>query len=169
MSVEVTQIVDVVPMNASHLEEIYEIEVLSFAVPWSKRAFRKELENPLSMSYTLSLPLATGKKVVGYSFNWLTQDEFHILNLAVHPLQRRKGYGRRRLEYSLRRAAERGATRGFLEVRRSNSSAIELYRALGFKTVGVRPRYYSNNHEDAFVMRLDLPAVSLPWNAGSAP
>src|SRR5574341_171716 len=153
MSVEVSHVLQIVPMNVRHLDEVFEIEALSFSVPWSKKAFKKELENPVSFSYVVHLPLTDGGKVVGYACNWLTQDEFHILNLAVHPHYRRKGMGRRLLEYYMRRAEERGAAKAFLEVRRSNSPAIELYKALGFYIVSVRPRYYSNNHEDAIVMR----------------
>ena len=45
---------------------------------------------------------------------------------------------------------------GTLEVRRSNGPAIALYNQLGFRTVGMRPRYYNDNQEDAVVMIMDL-------------
>ena len=151
-----TMVVEIVPMGFAHLSEIYEIELLSFPVPWSRKAFRKELENSSSLSYAAHLPLNGGSRVVGYVCNWLIEDEFHILNLAVHPQHRRKGIGRRLLEYSLHRAEQRDAEKAFLEVRRSNSPAIELYKKLGFRIIGVRPRYYSNNNEDAIIMTLDM-------------
>jgi len=151
-----TMVVDIVPMGLTHINEVYEIELLSFPVPWSRKSFRKELENSSSLSYAAHLPLNGGSKVVGYVCNWLIEDEFHILNLAVHPQHRRKGIGRTLLEYSLHRADQRDAEKAFLEVRRSNSPAIELYKKLGFRIIGVRPRYYSNNHEDAIIMTLDM-------------
>jgi ribosomal-protein-alanine N-acetyltransferase len=44
-----------------------------------------------------------------------------------------------------------------LEVRPSNQAAIDLYRAFGFVTARVRPRYYADNGEDAIEMTLALP------------
>jgi ribosomal-protein-alanine N-acetyltransferase len=43
-----------------------------------------------------------------------------------------------------------------LEVRRGNAPAIALYRSLGYREVGVRPRYYAEDGEDALVMDKDL-------------
>ncbi|MBM3148137.1 MAG: hypothetical protein FJ000_09635, partial [Actinobacteria bacterium] len=42
-----------------------------------------------------------------------------------------------------------------LEVRVSNSAAIELYRSFGFVSTGVRPCYYDDDHEDALIMWRD--------------
>ena len=39
-----------------------------------------------------------------------------------------------------------------LEVRRSNAGAITLYESFGFRSAGVRRRYYADNGEDAIVM-----------------
>jgi ribosomal-protein-alanine N-acetyltransferase len=39
-----------------------------------------------------------------------------------------------------------------LEVRVSNEPAIKLYRKHGFKEEGIRPGYYTDNHEDALIM-----------------
>jgi ribosomal-protein-alanine N-acetyltransferase len=39
-----------------------------------------------------------------------------------------------------------------LEVRRSNGGAIQLYERFGFRSAGVRPRYYADNGEDAVIM-----------------
>ena len=42
-----------------------------------------------------------------------------------------------------------------LEVRVSNLAAQALYEKYGFKKVGVRKRYYTDNNEDAYVMNTD--------------
>jgi ribosomal-protein-alanine N-acetyltransferase len=47
-----------------------------------------------------------------------------------------------------------------LEVRRSNSAAIQLYRKLGFSVTGVRPGYYADNQEDAIEMMLTLDPLT---------
>jgi len=39
-----------------------------------------------------------------------------------------------------------------LEVRPSNRAAIALYEKFGFKVKGIRPRYYTDTLEDAFIM-----------------
>jgi ribosomal-protein-alanine N-acetyltransferase len=43
-----------------------------------------------------------------------------------------------------------------LEVRVSNQAAASLYRSFGFREVGIRPRYYADNGEDALLMDLEL-------------
>jgi ribosomal-protein-alanine N-acetyltransferase len=48
-----------------------------------------------------------------------------------------------------------GSDRVTLEVRVSNAVAQNLYRKYGFREEGVRPRYYSDNGEDAYIMTAD--------------
>ena len=90
--------------------------------------------------------------VVGYILVALQMDVWHILNVTVHPLHR----GRRIGDALVRSAMTLGDRRdhaGFtLEVRVSNDRAIRLYDRLGFVSHGVRPRYYSDNSEDALIM-----------------
>ena len=87
---------------------------------------------------------------------WLVADELHVLNIATHPGQRRRGHARALLEHALAFARENAVRHVLLEVRRSNASAIALYRRLGFVAMGVRARYYPDD-EDAveMVLRLD--------------
>jgi hypothetical protein len=68
---------------------------------------------------------------------------------------RRQGIGERLLLALLDLAAARGAHEATLEVRPSNLPARRLYEKYGFKVVGVRPRYYSDNNEDALIMTTD--------------
>ena len=70
--------------------------------------------------------------------------------------ERQRGVATRLLEEALRVA--RGERMRFctLEVRLSNEAAKGFYRKLGFEARGLRPRYYSDNNEDAVIMWLDL-------------
>ena len=79
-------------------------------------------------------------------------DEGHIITFAVHPDWRRQHIGERLLLAFLDLAAERGAHEATLEVRLSNLPARRLYEKFGFRPVGLRPRYYSDNGEDALIM-----------------
>ena len=89
-------------------------------------------------------------------------DEAHITTFAVDPRWRRRGIGERLLLALLDLAMERRAREATLEVRLSNLAARRLYEKYGFRPVGLRPRYYSDDSEDALIMtteRLDGPPM----------
>jgi ribosomal-protein-alanine N-acetyltransferase len=133
---------------------IWNIEKLSFPSPWGLFSFVTELRNPMSTTL-VAAPVSGGRKQIwGYLIYWLVADEMHILNLAVHPDQRRRGLARSLLAAGLSRAKEAGAACAWLEVRPSNLPAQKLYAAFGFRQVGVRPRYYSDTQEDALLFSL---------------
>ncbi|MDB5440063.1 MAG: ribosomal-protein-alanine acetyltransferase [Caulobacteraceae bacterium] len=85
-------------------------------------------------------------------------DEAEILTLAVEPAGRRRGLGRRLTEQAAAQAAQRGAAKLFLEVAIDNPAAIALYRACGFRELGLRRGYYSRVESaiDALVLGRDL-------------
>jgi ribosomal-protein-alanine N-acetyltransferase len=63
--------------------------------------------------------------------------------------------GERLLVRALDASREREARRVTLEVRKSNSVAISLYKKYGFREAAVRRGYYSDNGEDALIMWVD--------------
>jgi len=78
---------------------------------------------------------------------------WHLMNVAVAPERRRSGIARGLIG---RLIEEGGGDLPFtLEVRVSNRPAISMYERLGFRSAGVRPRYYQDNGEDALIMWLD--------------
>ena len=95
---------------------------------------------------------ASGARVLGFLVvRQIAPDEREILNLAVDPSARRRGVARKLLETEMRRMK----TQWFLEVRASNSSAIELYERAGFRMAGRRESYYNNPAEPGIVMKFD--------------
>ncbi len=102
----------------------------------------------------------TEAHVEGYLIGRDVAGSGEVLNLAVDPSRRRAGIARALLKEGLRTLGERGAEEVFLEVRASNSPAIELYRAAGFRPVGIRADYYRNPREDAMVLRLGLSRLA---------
>ncbi len=94
--------------------------------------------------------------MVGFIVFWLVHDEVHVLNVVTAREARRRGVGRALMEEAADAGRKRGAVLATLEVRRSNEAALALYRTLGYRQVGVRPKYYAEEGEDAIVMLLDL-------------
>ena len=75
------------------------------------------------------------------------------MNVAVAPERRRLGIATRLITQLFETAG--GELPTTLEVRVSNREAIAMYEGLGFRSAGVRPRYYQDNGEDALIMWLD--------------
>ena len=80
--------------------------------------------------------------------------EMELLNLAVGPNWRRKGYASALLNAALTECRQRGHQAVFLEVRESNERALAFYKKHGFSASGRRPRYYRNPEEAAVTMFL---------------
>ncbi len=121
-------------------------------MPWPSYAFRQELETN-RMAHYLVCPV--GADLVAYGGLWLMVDEAHVTSFAVLPAWRRHGIGGRLMLELMDLAADLGARVATLEVRLSNEAARLLYQRFGFRPVGVRPRYYSDNGEDALIMTTD--------------
>jgi len=153
-------------MQVDDIEQVHGIDQASFSLPWSIGSYRFELlQNPASLLWVAEWAPPQGeKRVVGSIGVWLILDEVHIATLSVHPDFRGKGISRALLAVALQEAIRKGARRCTLEVRAGNAIAQALYRRFGFKVVGLRPRYYRDNDEDAFIMALDdLGREYLEW------
>jgi [ribosomal protein S18]-alanine N-acetyltransferase len=101
------------------------------------------------------------RSVMGYAGMWiLAGSDAHITTIAVHPLYRGRGIGELLLIRCIDRALETHAERMTLEVRVSNSVAKRLYEKYRFSIQGRRPRYYSDNGEDAEIMT--TPEIDSP-------
>ena len=92
------------------------------------------------------------KDIAGYVSVWYQGEEAHITEIAVRESMRGNGIGELLLIGSLRAAVEYGSKVMTLEVRVSNFIAQRLYEKYGFKSVGIRKAYYSDNREDATIM-----------------
>jgi ribosomal-protein-alanine N-acetyltransferase len=148
------------PMRVEDLPAIHEIERQSFTTPWPPHAYRAELEANRLAHY---LVVRVDGQLVGYAGMWLMVDEAHITTFAVHPAWRRQRIAERLLLVLLDLGVRRHAREATLEVRLSNMAARRLYEKFGFRPVGVRPRYYSDDNEDALIMTtetLDGPQMT---------
>ena len=148
------------PFHISFLEEedipaVMEIERASFSLPWSAGIYRYELrDNPYAFYLCVRTTEQNLPSIAAYGGIWLYLPEAHVSTIAVHPRLRGLHLGAWLLAAMLVRAAREGAEEATLEVRVSNYVAQRLYRTFGFRVVGRRPRYYSDNKEDAYIMSL---------------
>jgi [ribosomal protein S18]-alanine N-acetyltransferase len=136
-------------MKLEDLPAVHAIERASFESPWPPEAYRNDLETNRLAQYLVA---RVGDEVAAYGGMWLMVDEGHIITFAVHPAWRRQHVGERLLLAFVDLASERRAHEATLEVRLSNLPARRLYEKFGFRPVGLRPRYYSDNGEDALIM-----------------
>lgn len=136
-------------MTSKDIDQVLEVERKTFKTPWSKNAFEKEMNhNELAMYVVIQ----DDKRVFGYAGLWIIGDEGHITNVAVHPEYRKKGYGDKLIHKLIEEGKKRGINAYTLEVRVSNKAAQNLYCKYGFENVGIRPKYYEDNKEDAMIM-----------------
>ncbi len=161
-------------MQPEDLSQVRRIEKASFSVPWPRDAYRREILNNNRAWYFVArrtdaeppppppprrFPFnlwprdpVTAEDVVAFGGLWLMVDEAHITTIAVEPSHRGRGIGEALIVEMAKLSQLRGATRMTLEVRMSNRVAQNLYRKYGFVDHGVRPRYYSDDREDALIM-----------------
>lgn len=140
------------PMGKANLSDVLNIERKCFPSPWSRTGFEEVLSREHSQAYVIKGMYRGRVRVIGYLCLWLFLDEMHILNLAIHPEFQRQGLGQKLLEHALDLAEKRGICWATLEVRKSNRVALSLYKKMGFEPVRIRPKYYTDNREDAVVM-----------------
>lgn len=151
---QATQPYAIEPLRPADIDSVLEIGRLSFKSPWSRQVFAEELSR--SWARIDVLRNTANGRVIAFCNTWMVADEIHLLNVATCPPERRRGHASRLLAHvvdAARRAEFRVVT---LEVRRSNEAAQRLYRRFAFKVVGVRPRYYVDDGEDAILMSLEL-------------
>ncbi|GIV80936.1 MAG: ribosomal-protein-alanine acetyltransferase [Anaerolineae bacterium] len=160
------------PMRLSDIEQVVQIDRLSFSTPWSANAYRFELTNR-DTSHLVVLELASpanhsaqrwrwlsrlftrqtpAGQLVGYGGCWLIAGEAHISTIAVHPDFRGQGLGELLLASMLKRAILLHGEYSVLEVRESNVTAQALYRKYEYRVVGRRRHYYRDDGEDALLM-----------------
>lgn len=163
-------------MTLADVSQVVGIDRQSFSPPWSAQSYAYEIkesnyshmmvlerhdgDKPLNGLRRLMLNLSgmaqPEHRVLAYGGLWHISNEAHISTIAVDPTQRGRGYGEVALVGMLCRSLTLRAGYVLLEVRVSNFVAQNLYFKYGFFVTAVKPRYYHNDGEDAYEMRLDL-------------
>ncbi len=138
------------PATEEDLDQVVAIERASIVPPWTRAAFAAELTKPSGKFWVLTDD-ETDKKVMAYAVFSFPAEQAHLVTFAVHPEERRKGLGlyllRRLIQYVMRKQGDSIV----LEVRKSNTAAVQLYQGLGFIVIHTIPKFYPDG-EDAFSM-----------------
>lgn len=143
-------------MKGEDIPEVMEIEKISFKSPWPEFHFYEEITNPYSHPYVLEGKFMDGRnQIVGYIFLWVFGEEIEIANIAVHPNYRNMKIGTSMLS-TVEEIFRDKSKKIFLEVRVSNIPARNLYKKMGYREVGIRKRYYTDNFEDAIIMMKEI-------------
>jgi ribosomal-protein-alanine N-acetyltransferase len=164
-----TNKIEIVNMARKHLRFLTHLEHMCFSLPWSFSSLEAELAKEKSIflvalkdakqfiKISPSIPdfcfLPQDNKIImGYIGMQTVCDEGYITNLAVFPLFRKLGVGRKLLQAILNKAKEQHLKFVSLEVRVSNIPAIRLYKSEGFVILGKRKKFYTSPSEDALIM-----------------
>jgi ribosomal-protein-alanine N-acetyltransferase len=138
---------DITRLTYADLPQVIAIERRAFPTPWSLAMFVLELSKPSG----ICLAARRARRMCGYVVCSRYDTVWHIMNVAVDPDERRTGVATTLLTELLARVGDPQG-RYTLEVRESNLAAISLYEQFGFRTAGMRRRYYQDNGEDALIM-----------------
>lgn len=156
------------PMQPSDMAEVMSLEAVSHQHPWTQGNFLDSLtaghwaycirpEISAALHADTPFPSTQWPSLWGYCILYPAVDELHLLNITIDPVLRRQGIGTRVMQVIEGIALEQQMSRIILEVRPSNTAAIQLYEQMGFATIGLRKAYYpvdavSGGREDASVM-----------------
>jgi ribosomal-protein-alanine N-acetyltransferase len=124
---------------------IYEIELMSFKDPYP-HAFLQTLQSLNPETFFVAEHAGTP---VGYIIATEDRGHGHILAIAVHPSEKRKGIGKRLIVELLQTLRSLGVITVRLEVRRGNIEAQKFYEYHGFIYSHAIERYYDD--EDALI------------------
>ncbi|MRW88029.1 ribosomal-protein-alanine N-acetyltransferase [Pseudoduganella sp. FT26W] len=143
------------PMQQADLDEVFALEQSVYPHPWTMANF----QDSLNSSYEAWVLRDRDGDLLGYFLLMAIVDEAHLLNVAVSAEKQGQGLGRFLLNQSAACARGLGMESVLLEVRPSNTRALEIYERYGFKQIGRRKGYYpaaNQQREDAIVMRFKL-------------
>ena len=132
----------------NELDQLMRVMEVSFDPHYREAWTRRQVEDSLLVPSTFAMlcneaadATAQGEKAAGFVLARQAADEIELLLIAVDPEHRKKGVGSRLLERFLEVAAQRKASKVFLEMR-ANNPAVSVYRAAGFEQIGQRTNYY---------------------------
>lgn len=141
-------------MTLADLRWVMKTEREVYQFPWTDKIF----SDCIRVGYYCWLALQQ-QNIVGHAVISVTAGESHMLNLSIASEHQRKGFGRQFIEFLIDEAGARNAQTMLLEVRPSNTAAINCYTSAGFNEIGCRKDYYpaADGREDALLFARHIP------------
>lgn len=142
-------------MRMEDVDQAWAIEQAVYKHPWSRNNF----VDSLLAQYDAWVLRTDDGRIIGYVLVLLSFDESHLLNVAVCQQAQGQGLGQVLLRHAVAIARAVQTRLMVLEVRPSNTRALEIYRRFGFVETRRRKDYYpasDGKREDAVEMMLTL-------------
>ncbi len=133
------------------LQEIEQIEESLYKNPWNREAFLRDLENDIAFNYVLEHEGV----IIGYYGFWIMFDNVDITKVSIRKELQGKGLSNILMNDFFSRIKNLDIKTITLEVRVSNSKAINLYKKYGFKEIAKRKQYY-DDLEDAYILQKEV-------------
>ena len=142
--------IKIVRMTKDDIDKVFLLEELvNPKHHWSKESFYNEIANNLARYYCAKMQ---NGEIVGFIGVWHILEEAHITNFAVHPDYRHMQIGQAIMVGAIEGCYKEKIKYITLEVRESNTPAINLYEKFLFTSIGMRKKYYQDNNENALIM-----------------
>ena len=135
-------------LNVNDIDAIYEVEKASFKKPWEKSV----IEGTVKQKSYCFFGVFNDDEICGYSSLTIVAGECYVNRIAVKNEHRKKGYASELFSAMIDYCIEKNAEFISLEVRVSNTPAINLYKKFGLEAVGERRNFYDDPVENAAIM-----------------
>ena len=144
-------------MTLGDVERVMKVEQEVYEFPWTEQIF----SDCIRVGYYCWLALQR-QNIVGHAVISVTSGESHMLNLSIANEYQRRGFGKQFIEFLVKEAEAKQAQTMLLEVRPSNTAAINCYNAAGFNEIGSRKDYYPapEGREDALLFARHIVATN---------
>ncbi len=135
--------------NAKEISIIAHLECELYPQPWSQKDFEEILEQEAFWFWVAKKE----QEIVGYLVCQVVENEAELHNIAVSKKYQRQGIGKILLQKLVGDLKQKNVSETFLMVRASNIPAQKLYESFGFNKIGLRPNYYRDPAEEAWIYR----------------
>ena len=139
-------------IKETDVESVAKMEKLYFTDAWSEKSILETMQQ----AQAFVLVAEENEEIIGYCIVYFALDEAEIARIAVDASRRKQGVGQELLRATCRVGIQQGIERLLLDVRESNSAALNLYRSFGFAEDGIRKNFYENPKEHAVLMSMSI-------------
>lgn len=130
------------------ISEEYELDYYSLGSKLNSNfSYLFNLKETINKPYNYIYGYFVNDKLIGFIHIIETKEEADIVNIVVDNYYRKKGIGKKLIEYVIKRFKFNALN---LEVRKSNP-AVDFYKKMGFEIIRTIPNYY--HEEDAYFMK----------------